>query len=185
MERPKETLERLMMRLCVLVTAMLTTAGAMAEDPESAGDSPAIEEIIVTATYRETSLMDTPVSVSAADADMIDQLGARDMSGLFRTLPGLNMTTGPTGTNRMVVRGISAQVGEFAARQTSSSIAVYLDDTPMTSATGPIRQLGGTLFDVERVEVLKGPQGTLFGEGSQGGTVRYIYNAPDPTEVDY
>ena len=95
------------------------------------------------------------------------------------------MVSGPTGTNRLVVRGISSQVGQHAALQTSSTIAVYLDDTPMTSANGPIRQLGGTLFDVDRVEVLKGPQGTLFGEGSQGGTVRYIYNSPDPTETDY
>ncbi len=167
------------------LAGLLAASGAVAQDSESGSDSPAIEEIIVTATYRQTSLMDTPVSVSAADADMIDQIGARDMSGLFRTLPGLNMVSGPTGTNRMVVRGISSQVGQHAALQTSSSVAVYLDDTPMTSANGPIRQLGGTLFDIERVEVLKGPQGTLFGEGSQGGTVRYIYNAPDPTGVDY
>lgn len=64
-----------MTRLGVWVTAMLATAGAMAEEAESASDSPAIEEIIVTATYRETSLMDTPIALSAADADMIDQLG--------------------------------------------------------------------------------------------------------------
>ncbi|MEM7017976.1 MAG: TonB-dependent receptor, partial [Pseudomonadota bacterium] len=81
--------------------------------------------------------------------------------------------------------GISSQTGTQSFQQTSSTVAVYIDDTPMTSANGPARQLGGTLFDIERVEVLKGPQGTLFGEGSQGGTIRYLYNQPSTEKVDY
>jgi outer membrane receptor protein involved in Fe transport len=156
--------------------------------PVNAQESPIkgniIEEVVVTATYRETSAMDTPLSISAADADMIEQLGATDLGGLFRSLPGLNVVGGDTGSNRIVVRGISSQTGTQPFQQTSSTVAVYIDDTPMTSANGPARQLGGTLFDIERVEVLKGPQGTLFGEGSQGGTIRYIYNQPNAEALE-
>ena len=61
---------------------------------------------------------------------------------------------------------------------------MYLDGTPVTAALGPDAQVSGTLFDIDRVEVLKGPQGTLFGEGSMAGTIRYLYKQPDPTEFD-
>ena len=168
-------------------TRFLTMAALMAASEFAVAEEEGqyIEEVIVTATYRETSLMDTPLSVSAADADVIEQLGATSLDGLFRTLPGLNVAGGLTGSNRMVVRGISSQTGTQSFQQTFSTVATYIDDTPMTSANGPAQQLGGSLFDIERVEVLKGPQGTLFGEGSQGGTIRYIYNEPDPERVDY
>ena len=170
------------------VLAAMSGGTATAETEEDDNDG-MIEEIIVTATYRETSLMDTAVSISAVDADAINQLGATDVLGLYRALPGLNAAGGATGNNRLSIRGISSQVVGSSTRPTTSAIAVYIDDTPMTSATGSTmgsqRQLAGALFDVQRVEVLKGPQGTLFGEGSQGGTVRYIYNEPDPSGLDY
>ena len=111
--------------------------------------------------------MDTAVSISAVDADAIRQLGATDVLGLYRSLPGVNAAGGPTGSNRIAIRGVTSQTGQTSTRQTAATVAVYVDETPMTSALGPIRQFGGSLFDVQRVEVLKGPQGTLFGEGSQ------------------
>ncbi len=160
-----------------------------AESEAPGASDRAIEEIVVTATHRETNLMDTPVSISAVDADAIDQLGATDVLDLYRAIPGLNAAGGATGNNRLVIRGISSQNVGSSTRPTNSAIAVYIDDTPMTSANGSVmgsqRQLAGALFDIQRVEVLKGPQGTLFGEGSQGGTVRYIYNEPDPSGPDY
>ncbi len=165
------------------------TAIAVAESEQSASPDTAIEEIIVTATHRETNLMDTAVTISAVDGDTIEQLGATNVLDLFRALPGLNAVGGGTGNNRLVIRGISSQNVGSGTRPTNSAIAVYIDDTPMTSANGSVmgsqRQLAGALFDVQRVEVLKGPQGTLFGEGSQGGTVRYIYNEPDASAPDY
>lgn len=144
-----------------------------------------IEEIVVTATYRETNLMNTPISMSAVDADTLEQLGAGDLHGLFRFVPGLNLVSLGTGAARLVVRGISSQTGEATFAVVSETVATYIDDTPMTSAAGAARALTGSLFDMDRVEVLKGPQGTLFGEGSQGGTIRYIYNKPDREALDY
>ena len=171
------------------VVGLGASAMAVAESARNASSDAVIEEIIVTATHRETNLMDTAVSISAVDGDTVDQLGAIDVLDLYRSIPGLNAAGGATGNNRLVIRGISSQNVGSSTRPTNSAIAVYIDDTPMTSANGSVmgsqRQLAGALFDVQRVEVLKGPQGTLFGEGSQGGTVRYIYNQPDPSGLDY
>ena len=176
-------------RIGAVLAGALAGSNAIAEESGATGpqndNESYIEEIVVTATYRETNLMDTPLAISALDEDMIEQLGATDISGVFRSIPGFNVASSDTGTNRFVVRGISSQTGAGSAAQTHASVATYIDDTPMTSATGPARQLAGSLFDIKRVEVLKGPQGTLFGEGSQGGTIRYIYNEADPSALDF
>ena len=147
-------------------------------------DARVIEEIIVTATYRETNLMDTPQSISAMTDSIIEDLGAQDMSQIFRFMPGLNMTGEDTGNTRYAVRGITSQVGNLTIATVGSSVAVYLDNAPLTSALGAGRQITGNLFDIDRVEVLKGPQGTLFGESAQGGTIRYLFKQPDPTGFD-
>lgn len=145
----------------------------------AAEEGGAIEEIVVTATHRETNLMDTPQAISAINAELIDDLGVTDMQGLYQNISGLNMTEGAgTGQNRYTVRGVSSQTGTLSYAQTFAAVSVYLDDVPMTSAQGPARQFGGSLFDMDRVEVLKGPQGTLYGEGSVGGTIRFIQNKP-------
>ena len=82
------------------------------------------------------------------------------------------------------MRGVTSQTGGTGYFLTGATIGVYLDGTPVTAALGPDNQVSGTLFDIERVEILKGPQGTLFGEGSQGGTIRYLYKQPDTTGFD-
>lgn len=144
-----------------------------------------IEEIVVTATYRETSLMDTAQTISALNARLIREMGATDMTELYGNIPGLNMTTDSTGFHRYIIRGVSSQTGHQSFQQTSSTIGVYVDDIVLTSANGPLAQFGGALFDIDRIEVLKGPQGTLFGEGSQGGTIRFIYNEPNANALDF
>ena len=143
-----------------------------------------IEEVIVTATYRETDLMDTAQSISAVTDSLVEDLGGQSMGDIFTMVPGLNMQGGINGENRYTVRGVTSQTGGTGYFLTGATIGVYLDGTPVTAALGPDNQVSGTLFDIERVEVLKGPQGTLFGEGSQGGTIRYLYKQPDPTEFD-
>jgi outer membrane receptor protein involved in Fe transport len=143
-----------------------------------------LEEVVVTATYRATNLMDTSSSISAISEDFIKEMAAGDMGDLYQYVPGLNMTQAAAGNNRYVVRGVTSQTGESPLSITASAVGVYLGEVPVTSSVGSSVQMNSTLFDVERVEVLKGPQGTLFGEGSQGGTIRYIFNKPDLTGFD-
>ena len=142
------------------------------------------EEIVVTANFRETNLMDAPQSISAITSSLVEDLGAQSMEDVFTMIPGLNMQGALNGQSRYAIRGVSSQGGHLAYAPTGATVAVYIDGTPITSALGPDKQISGTFFDIERVEVLKGPQGTLFGEGSQGGTIRFLYKKPDPTQFD-
>ncbi len=128
------------------------------------------EDIVVTATRRASSISRVPVSVSAYSQQTLDQKGARTIADVVRFTPGV--TFDPT-TNNVSIRGIDSEAG-------AGTTGIYIDDTPVQ-----IRNLGFNaenslpdLFDLARVEVLRGPQGTLFGAGSEGGTVRYITPQP-------
>ncbi|MDE0349911.1 MAG: Plug domain-containing protein, partial [Gammaproteobacteria bacterium] len=158
-------------------------APALAEDERERGAA-VTEEIIVTATYRETNLMDTAQSINAVTDDLVEAISAQSMEDIFTLVPGLAMSGGMDGENRYSIRGLTSQTGATQYYIVGATVGVYLDGTPVTAALGPDAQVSGNLFDIERVEVLKGPQGTLFGEGSQGGTIRYLYKQPDPTAFD-
>ena len=162
-----------------------TVSFFQADESNEESTEESIDEVIVTATYRETNLMDTAVSMTVISDHLAENMGAQSMEGLHTAVPGLTMTGSSNGTNRYSIRGISSQSGENVYQLTGASVGVYIDDVPVTSAMGPNRQSNGVLFDINRVEVLKGPQGTLFGEGSQGGTIRFIYNQPDLSGFDY
>ena len=162
------------------VMAIMTAGPALAEESESR----LIEEVVVTATHRETNLMDTPQSISAVTDDVVENLGAQSITDIFNSVAGLNMASDAEGENRYAVRGVTSQTGHIGYFVTGATIGVYLDGTPVTSSIGPDNQLSGNTFDLDRVEVLKGPQGTLFGEGSQGGTIRFLYKQPDTTAFD-
>ncbi len=145
--------------------AMAQTAGVA----ESEG--PSLQEIVVTATRREESASKIPISITAVSQDTMDELGVKDFQDLARYVPGVNID--PTGTNAISIRGISSSAG-------AGTTGVYIDDTPIQMRSvgfNPDDTLPRT-FDLQRVEVLRGPQGTLFGSGSEGGTVRYILNPP-------
>ena len=172
------------LRLAAAAACLVWSATPLfGEDGQPSG-SAITEEIIVTATYRETNLMDTAQSINAITDDFVEDVGAQSMADVFMMVPGLNMTGSRDGDNRYSVRGLTSQTGATGYYLVGASVGVYLDGTPVTAALGPDNQVSGNLFDLERVEVLKGPQGTLFGEGSQGGTIRYLYKQPDPTRFD-
>src|SRR5579871_6166141 len=153
---------------------------AVAADAESgaatASSTGGLEEIVVTATRHEESIGHVPISVTAFSQDMIDQKGIKDFQDIVRFTPGVSIDT--SGTNAISIRGISSSGG-------AGTTGIYLDDTPIqVRAVGfnPDDALPKT-FDLDRVEVLRGPQGTLFGAGSEGGTVRYIMTQPSLTKA--
>ena len=134
------------------------------------GASGGIEEITITATRRAEPLSKVAISVSTFGAEQMDERGVKTFDDLVRLSPGLNLThQSATGANQISIRGVSSDAG-------SGTTGVYIDDTPVQ-----VRNLGfgagnalPEMFDIERVEVLRGPQGTLFGSGSEGGTIRFI-----------
>lgn len=156
----------------LLAAAISAAVGAAnAADPK-AGQ---LEEIVVTATRHEESLSKVPISVTALTQETLDVKGIKDFQDVVRFTPGVTIDN--SGTNAISIRGISSSGG-------AGTTGIYLDDTPIQMrAVGfnPDDTLPKT-FDLDRVEVLRGPQGTLFGSGSEGGTVRYIMNQPSVTK---
>jgi outer membrane receptor protein involved in Fe transport len=134
-----------------------------------------IEEIIVTAQKREQNLQDVPIAVTAFDSTAITQQGMASFADLALMVPNLSYKTtayqGPT----IVMRG-AADGGDGNPSGQSPSVAVYLDEQPVSFIGG---QLDIHIYDMERIEALAGPQGTLYGASSQTGTLRYITNKPN------
>ena len=146
------------------------------EGEEATGDS-LVEEIVVTATYRDTQLMDTPLTISALTDVDIEQRGVEDIKNLFLAIPGLNYGNATQTWHRITARGVA----QF--RSPTGPIAMYVDNIPV-QGTGTRQPLLPN-FDLERIEVLKGPQGSLYGEGSMAGAVRYITRKPNPDGFDW
>ena len=137
-----------------------------------------LQEIIVTAQKREQRLIDVPISLAALSGDEIRARQIASMDDLASAVPGLAIEDTAGGTRRISIRGISNDVGSY-----SPVIGVYLDEADVTS--GLFSQLDLNVYDLERVEVLRGPQGTLYGEGSAGGTIRFITKNPDLTKLTF
>ncbi len=145
-----------------------------ASTPAAGEAERALQEIVVTATRREESLSKVPISVTALTQSDMDDRGIKDMQDIVRFVPGVTIDN--SGTNAISIRGISSSAG-------AGTTGIYIDDTPIQMRSvgfNPDDTLPKT-FDLERVEVLRGPQGTLFGSGSEGGTVRYILTQPSLT----
>lgn len=132
-------------------------------------------EIIVTALRRATSLQETPISIAALDGELLQQKGAKDLIDIAASVPGFTMRDNGPGQRRPVIRGIQG-AGE-------AQVGTYYDEFPISSSPGATNDAGRfapeiKLVDVDRVEVLRGPQGTLFGGGSMGGTLRIATKKP-------
>jgi outer membrane receptor protein involved in Fe transport len=159
-------------------TALLALASTAAPQRAWAGEAASeatpegpLQEIVVTATRREESLSKVAVSVTAITQEGLDIRGIKDIQDVARFTPGIKVDN--SGTNNISIRGIASSGG-------AGTTGIYIDDTPIQMralAFNPDEALPKS-FDIERVEVLRGPQGTLFGAGSMGGTVRYITTQP-------
>jgi iron complex outermembrane recepter protein len=167
---------------CVTGALMQASVSAVAYAAETApAVNAGLEEVVVTATRREERLQDVPISVTAFSQEKIDSQGLKNIDDLTRLSPGVTFSRNGMGSSAnyndegsdINIRGIDSTAG-------TSTTGVYIDDTPIQTrhlgfgSVNPFPQL----FDVDRVEVLRGPQGTLFGAGAEGGVVRFI--SPDP-----
>ena len=140
-----------------------------------------LEEITVTATKRETRIQDVPFSINAQTAADIQRTGATDLEELSRNVAGLTVQNLGPGQSQVAIRGVSA--GQIVRDQpgVKEQVGVYLDESVISLS---LFTPDFDLYDLNRVETLRGPQGTLFGSGSVGGTIRYITNKPDADAFD-
>ncbi len=136
-----------------------------------------LEEVVVTAQKRSERLIDVPMSVTAISGESLQQSGAASYADYLTTVPGVSFSE--TGfLNKIFIRGLADSMSSQAA----STTGIYLDEANLTESQANIGDVG--TFDIARVEVLRGPQGTLYGDSSMGGTVRIITNKPDLNHFD-
>jgi len=168
--------------LAFAIATVLSTCAAAAGAAETAGS--AIEEIIVTAQRRTESAQNVPITIQAITGDQLAQINVTSFDDVVRLLPNVSLGTNGPGQGNIYMRGLSAGM---AGNQSMGSVApfpnvaVYLDDQSMTF---PARNADVYMVDMERLEVLEGPQGTLFGGGAEAGAIRYITNKPKLNVVE-
>jgi outer membrane receptor protein involved in Fe transport len=149
-----------------IATALVPAQQVIAQDSDGA-----LEEITVTATKRTTNIQDLPMTIQAISSEALREMGAKHMEDYSRFVPSVNVVTYGAGSNTVVFRGAITGAG-YIAQSTSS---VYLDEISITT-TGSQPMI--RMVDIERVEALSGPQGTLYGSDAQAGTMRVITNKP-------
>jgi iron complex outermembrane receptor protein len=159
--------------LCVAAFMNVLPAYRMAigQAPTAAAPSE-LEEIVVTSTKRTENLRAVPQSISVISGTQLQAMHVDDYADLARTVPGLSFTNaGGPGLSNLEIRGISSTVG-------SATVSIYLDDTPITIRNNSFYagQPEPLLFDLAQSEILRGPQGTLYGASSMGGTIRLVSN---------
>lgn len=172
-------------RVALLVSAMCVTgiAPAMAQEEQENQDAAHATggEIVVTALKRGTRLQDTPLAISAVTGDSLERAGTTSFTELTQNTPSLRIVDNGPGNRRVILRGVVG-AGE-------PTVGVYYDESPVAGSVGTTSDAAGStpdfrVFDVERAEVLRGPQGTLYGSGSMGGTVRIIYEKPKTDQLE-
>ena len=157
---------------CVVAVSAVATP-ALAQEAEGASASSGFNEIVVTATKREQSLSDVGLTVAAVGADALRDQRIADVADLAAATPGLNFAPSPNATPVYTLRGVGFFESSLAAYP---SVSLYIDQIPLPF---PIYSTL-TAFDLERVEVLKGPQGTLFGNNATSGAINFV--AAKPTD---
>ena len=157
--------------LC-LGTPIIAPFGVMVPTANAA-DMPEPETIVITATKRDATVQEVPLSVQALSGDFLSEIAASSFADYVKLTPGLSLNDRGSSRAQLSIRGISSP-----SPATASTVGVYIDETPVSTAN---IQPNPFLFDVDRIEILRGPQGTLYGEGALGGVVRVIPKQPDPT----
>ncbi|MEI6720211.1 MAG: TonB-dependent receptor [Betaproteobacteria bacterium] len=160
-----------------LAAAIALAVSGTAVAASAAGPKETLEEVVVTAQKRAERLIDVPISMAAITEGALRDAGATQLGEVLGSVPGVSIVDSGSGTQNIEIRGINSIYG-------NSPVGYYLDELPFT-------YLGNTqlpdvrMYDVERVEVLRGPQGTLYGDGSLGGTIRVLTNEPNLTKLQF
>ena len=152
-----------------IVAALYPATAVLAQG----GEPGRLEEVVVTATRREINVQSVPQSITAFSTADIEKQAFQSLSDIVNAIPSVNMVSWQPGSNAIIMRGVATSSAEF---RTDSQVSVYLDEQPMTAIS---QQVGVRPIDLERIESLPGPQGTLFGSSSQTGTLVYVTNKPD------
>lgn len=166
---------RLALALSSAIVPALAASGAQAQSK--------LEEVVVTATKRSASTQDIAVTVSALTGDKLQELGIQNFEDYLIQLPGVTAGGSGPGQNTIYIRGVASTTPNLTTAGVAGiapNVAFYLDEQPLAQ---PGRNLDVYAADLQRIEVLAGPQGTLFGASSQAGTVRLITNKPDVTDT--
>jgi len=170
------TAKRLSLVAGAAIAALTVPATVQAADAAAA--APVVQELVVTAEKREENLRDVPQSVTAISGDTLDVQRAVSFQDYVNRVPGMALIASQPGSNRLVLRGINAG-------GVSATIGTYVDETPYGSVTGlangAIHAPDFDTFDMKRIEILRGPQGTLYGASSLGGLLKFVTNPPDPS----
>lgn len=165
--------------LALAVAALFSGAPlglAHAQVADKAAEDVVLDNVTVTATRRNSGVQDTPLNITAVTGAEIQRQGMTDMSDLVQLVPGIYFEdTGGRDGNPMIARGLNVDSLGPSGNDNGGSVSTYIGDIPL--------YLDLKLFDVNRVEVLLGPQGTLYGAGSLGGAVRYIPNRPNTSKA--
>lgn len=176
-----DTRGRLLLMAMTVIVPLVSVAPARAQQvsvQQNTQSSPDIlTEIVVTAEKRESTVQKTPISMTAISEEDLQARGLTSAQDLVQAVPGIAVASAGPGQAQYEIRGLSADGGE------SPTIGFYLNETPITppaTATTGKSEIDPDLYDLARVEVLRGPQGTLYGAGSLGGTVKLVTNPPDP-----
>jgi iron complex outermembrane recepter protein len=171
--------------LAILSTALgLACASVVHAQQESSGaasSGAALQEVVVTAEKRNANIQDVPISITAVSAQDIADRGLTDFNSLALAVPGLSMRTSGPGQTEFEMRGLNSSGGN------TSMVGFYFDETPLSSpASAQVGKvvIDPNLYDLNHVEVLRGPQGTLYGSSSMGGTVKLVPNAPQLGQFD-
>lgn len=167
------------LRTAIRAALAIPVAGGFAVAPALAQNENAVEEIVVTATRREGTVQDVPINIAAVDGTRLVEQGFVNIADVLAFVPGINaVDQGGRNGNETIVRGLNADpLGQGSGNDNGTTVATYLGDIPIP--------IDFRLNDLQRVEVLLGPQGTLYGAGTLGGAIRYIPNKPDFQETSF
>jgi len=161
-------------RLSPVSQGVITACGVALIAPQAFAQTQQLEEIVVTATKRTEGVQDIPISVMVMGEQQLEDLNITDMADYVQMLPNVSYVSLGPGSGNVYIRGISS--GGESGIGANPSVAIYLDEQPVTAVGS---YMNPHIYDVQRIEVLAGPQGTTFGANAQSGAMRIITNQPD------